>query len=183
MTPRAIWAACVLLLGGCATPPEYHPPAMDLPVSWKLEAPFRVGTPDDNAAKGPWWQRFGDPQLDKLQQQAMAASPTLAAAQARLAQARAVVSSSTAGLAPQVNLGGRAARQKISANRPLSNYNTPNFSTVQNDLLPALSVNYEVDLSGRLHSAITERFTVADAYNLERKQTVLTVLGELSTQI
>jgi DNA polymerase-3 subunit delta' len=35
----------------------------------------------------------------------------------------------------------------------------------------------------RLQSAISERFTVADAYNLERKQTVLTVLGELSAQI
>jgi DNA polymerase-3 subunit delta' len=35
----------------------------------------------------------------------------------------------------------------------------------------------------RLHSAIAERFTVADAYNLERKQTVLTVIGELATQV
>ena len=43
-------------------------------------------------------------------------------------------------------------------------------------------VNRAYTLS-RLHSAITERFTVADAYNLERKQTVLTVLGELSAQI
>jgi DNA polymerase III subunit delta' len=34
----------------------------------------------------------------------------------------------------------------------------------------------------RLHSAISERFTVADAYNLERKQTVLTILGELAAQ-
>lgn len=38
------------------------------------------------------------------------------------------------------------------------------------------------DLS-RLQSAITERFTVADAYNLERKQTVLTTLGELVLQV
>ncbi len=35
----------------------------------------------------------------------------------------------------------------------------------------------------RLHSAIAERFTIADAYNLERKQTVLTVLGELAAQV
>jgi DNA polymerase-3 subunit delta' len=34
----------------------------------------------------------------------------------------------------------------------------------------------------RLNSAIIERFSVADAYNLERKQTVLTVLGELAAQ-
>ena len=181
MTQRGIWAACALLLGGCATPPEYHPPALDLPVSWKLEAPFRVGAPDDNAAKGPWWQRFGDPQLDKLQQQALAASPTLAAARARLAQARAVVSSSSAGLAPQVSLGGRASRQKISANRPLSNYNAPNFSTVQNDLLPSLSVNYEVDLSGRLHSAIEGAQASAQQSAADLENTRLLVTAELAS--
>lgn len=35
----------------------------------------------------------------------------------------------------------------------------------------------------RLSNAVTERFTIADAYNLERKQTVLSVLGEISAQI
>jgi DNA polymerase-3 subunit delta' len=43
-------------------------------------------------------------------------------------------------------------------------------------------VNTAYGLS-RLNSAIVERFSVADAYNLERKQTVLTVLGELAAQI
>jgi len=38
------------------------------------------------------------------------------------------------------------------------------------------------DLS-RLQGTITERFNVADAYNLERKQTVLTTLGELAAQV
>jgi DNA polymerase-3 subunit delta' len=35
----------------------------------------------------------------------------------------------------------------------------------------------------RLQSAVIERFTVADAYNLERKQTVLTVLGEVAAEL
>lgn len=43
-------------------------------------------------------------------------------------------------------------------------------------------VNRAYGLS-RLHSAISERFTVADAYNLERKQTVLTVLGDLAAGV
>ena len=85
--------------------------------------------------RAPWWQRFGDPQLDALEQQALAGNPTLAAASARLAQARALVASASASLFPQVGLGARAARQKISANRPLTNYSSPNFSTVQNDFV------------------------------------------------
>src|SRR5450756_2034398 len=78
-----------VLLSACATAPEYRKPALDMPVAWKVEAPWREGTPNDGAPKGPWWQGFGDPQLDLLEQQALAGSPTLALASARLAQARA----------------------------------------------------------------------------------------------
>jgi DNA polymerase III subunit delta' len=35
----------------------------------------------------------------------------------------------------------------------------------------------------RLHSEVTERLTVSQAYNLDRKQTILTVLGELKQQL
>ena len=108
-------------------------PAVDMPVAWKLEAPWREGTPDDAAPKGPWWQRFGDARLDALQAQALARSPTLALANARLAQARAVVAAASAGSGRSVNLNARGLRQRISANRPLTNYASPNFSTVQND--------------------------------------------------
>ena len=68
------------LLAACAAGPEYRKPALDMPAAWKVEAPWREGTPNDAAAKGPWWQRFGDPQLDALEQQALAGSPTLALA-------------------------------------------------------------------------------------------------------
>ena len=68
------------------------------------------------APKGPWWQRFGDARLDALQAQALAQSPTLALANARLAQARAVVAATSAGQWPAVNL--ERARRCASASRP-----------------------------------------------------------------
>ena len=145
---------CAAGLGGCATGPDYVKPATDLPVSWKLEAPWRVGQPDDAAAKGPWWQRFGDAQLNALQTQAQANNPTLALAGTRLAQARATLAGSTAGLFPQIGVSERAARQRISANRPLSNYNSANFSTLQNDVVLQGTVSYEVDLAGRVARSI-----------------------------
>ena len=80
-----------LLLAGCVAGPDYVRPAVATPPAWKLEAPWRAGAPDDAAPKGPWWQRFGDARLDALQQQAIAHSPTLVLAAARLEQARAVV--------------------------------------------------------------------------------------------
>jgi len=148
----AIGAAA--LLAGCVAGPDYVRPAVETPPAWKLEAPWREGTPDDAAPKGPWWQRFGDARLDALQADALAQSPTLVLANARLAQARAVVAANSAALYPNVNLNARALRQRISANRPLSNYASPNFSTVQNDGVVALSVNYEFDLAGRVQRTV-----------------------------
>ncbi|HEV7576341.1 MAG TPA: efflux transporter outer membrane subunit [Caldimonas sp.] len=147
-------AACVVGLAGCVVGPNYARPAVETPPAWKLEAPWRAGTPDDAAPKGPWWQRFGDSRLDALQAQAMAQSPTIALASARLAQARAVVAATTAGLLPSASLGARATRQRISANRPLANYSSPNFATVQNDALLSLAVSYEFDLAGRVQRTV-----------------------------
>ncbi len=142
------------LLSGCVAGPNYVQPEVEMPPAWKLEAPWREGTPADAAFKGAWWQRFGDARLSALQQQALERSPTLALAGARLAQARAVVAVSSAGVLPNVSLGTRAARQRISANRPLSNYGTNNFATVQNDLVVSLSVGYELDLAGRIQRTV-----------------------------
>src|ERR1700751_621228 len=111
-----------MLLGGCAAGPDYKKPALDLPAAWKLEAPWRESTPGDSVAKGDWWRRFEDPHLDALERQALAASPTLAAANARLAPARAQANAANAGLFPQIGASVRGQRQKISANRPLTNY-------------------------------------------------------------
>jgi NodT family efflux transporter outer membrane factor (OMF) lipoprotein len=147
----AALAACV---SACSVAPPYRPPAVEVPTAWKLEAPWREAKPGDATALGPWWRSFGDAQLDALQEQALVASPTLAAAAARLAQARAQVDVASAGLLPQVSLGARAARQQISANRPLTNYNSNNFQTVQNDFALNLTVAYEADLWGRVRSGV-----------------------------
>ena len=150
-------AALAAALAGCVVGPNYVRPAVETPPAWKLEAPWREGTPDDAAPKGPWWQRFGDARLDALQARALAQSPTLALASARLAQARAVVAATSAGLLPSASLNARAARQRISANRPLSNYASPNFATVQNDAVLSLAVSYEFDLAGRVQRSVEGR--------------------------
>jgi NodT family efflux transporter outer membrane factor (OMF) lipoprotein len=142
------------VLAGCAAGPDYKKPTLELPPAWKVEAPWREGRPDDAAPKGAWWQRFGDAQLDALTQQALANSPNLALANARLAQARAALAATSAAVLPQIGVNARAARQRISENRPLSNYGSPNFSTVQNDLVLSMAVNYEVDLAGRVQRSI-----------------------------
>ena len=55
---------------------------------------------------------------------------------------------------PQVGLGTKVSELRISANRPLTNYNASNWSTIQNDYSAVLSVNYEADLWGRVQSQV-----------------------------
>ena len=185
MNRHRIGAVAVLILlggfAGCATGPEYRAPEVAMPVAWKIEPPFREGTPNDAAAKGPWWQRFDDAQLDVLQTQALANNLTLQVAAARLAQARAQVAGASAGLFPQIGLGARASRLKISANRPLSNYASPNFSTVQNDYNLALTVNYELDLSGRVSSGIESARASSEQSAIDLENTRLLVTADLAS--
>jgi outer membrane protein, multidrug efflux system len=160
----AVVAICAGWLLGCAAVPEYQRPALELPVAWTLDAPWRVGQPNDAASKGAWWRIFGDAKLDALQQQALLNSPTLALARARLLQARSALAATSASALPQLGLSERVARQKISANRPLSSYASPNFSTVQNELSVAMTVNYELDLAGRVeYSTVAAQASAAQA--------------------
>ena len=142
------------MLAACAVAPPLPRPTIEIPAAWKLEAPWRESTPRDALPRGPWWERFGDPQLDALQVRALGGSPTLAIAQARLAQARAVAASASAALLPQLSLGTRVSRLRISANRPLTNNAAPNYATTQNDFAAVFAVNYELDLSGRVRQGI-----------------------------
>ena len=168
------------LLAGCASAPSYTKPALDMPVTWQTQAPWRVIAPKDQAAKGPWWERFEDAQLNALEQQAMLNNQTLAAANARLAQARATLASTSASLFPQLSVGTRVANQRISANRPWSKNNTPNFSTIQNDIVPSLAVSYEVDLAGRVQSLVEGASASAEQSAADLENTKLLLTAELA---
>jgi NodT family efflux transporter outer membrane factor (OMF) lipoprotein len=174
--PGLFAAAGGAFLVACAVGPNYERPALDMPVAWKIEQPWREAAPNDLAEKGPWWLRFDDPQLDALELQALAANPTLAAANARLMQARAQVASASSNLYPQVNVAARAGRQAISANRPRTNYSVPNFATVQDDYIATLTASYEIDLFGRIQRTIEGAKATAEqtASDLENTRLLLT---------
>ncbi|MGO4389894.1 efflux transporter outer membrane subunit [Variovorax sp. M-6] len=176
MRALALVGAAAVLLAGCVAGPDYRKPEVDVPVGWQLEQPWRQAAPGDAEPKGPWWQRFGDPQLDALQEKALANSPTLDLASARLAQARAALAGSEAGRYPQVGVGTRASRFKISANRPLTNYATNNYSTVQNDFALTLIASYELDLAGRVQRSVEGATATAaqSAADLENTRLLLT---------
>ncbi|HZW72343.1 MAG TPA: efflux transporter outer membrane subunit, partial [Caldimonas sp.] len=73
------------------------------------------------------------------------------------------------------------ARQRISANRPLSNYGVPNFATVQDDFTPALAVSYEVDLAGRVRRTIEGARASAEQAAADLENTRLLLGTDLAT--
>ncbi len=173
--------AALLLLGGCAAGPDYQKPAIEMPAAWKTEAPWREAAPKDAADKGPWWERFGDPQLNKLQEQALAQSPTLVIAGARLAQARASLAAVSSQQLPQVGLSVRDSRARISAARPLTNNNSPQLTTTQSDYVVNLAVGYEVDLAGRVQRGVEGARATAEQSAIDFENVRLLLTADVAT--
>ncbi|HZU64945.1 MAG TPA: efflux transporter outer membrane subunit [Novosphingobium sp.] len=148
------------LLGGCVGAPAYHPVKVATPAQFS-ETPdgWAAAQPADGAARGPWWQVFADPQLDRLEQQAEKASPTLEAALARYDEARATARVADAARLPEVDAVGSAARDKVSQNRPL----TTGREATYNDYRAGGLLTYELDLWGRVRAAARAGHAEADA--------------------
>jgi outer membrane protein, multidrug efflux system len=177
---KARWALLVAA-AGCASPPPYRPPAPDMPAAWQLEAPFRAGEPKDGAPKGAWWRRFADPALDRLAERALAKSPTLVAAGARLAQARATLAAVSGQAYPQLSASARANRVRITENRPLTSNGGQNFSTTQNDFAAGLSASYELDFSGRVASLVAGARASAEQAAADLETARLLLVADLAT--
>jgi outer membrane protein, multidrug efflux system len=177
---RALGAA-LALLAACAGPPRYDPPKPELPAAWTVEEPFRQGTPRDAAPKGAWWLRFGDDTLSSLAARALAGSPTLAAADARLAQARAAFAAASGQAWPLVTANARDTRVRITQNRPLNNNAAPNFSTTQNDAVVGFAASYEVDFGGRVKSVIAGARATAEQAAADLETVRLLLIADLAT--
>ena len=149
-----------VLLGGCALLPDAQPrPApkpIDLYGSARAFAAPTAKWPDDR-----WWTAYGDAQLDALVNEALRGAPSLAMAQARLAQALAVAQSTGASALPQVGASASVTQQKQS-----SNYLSPAAVTPQgwNDYGRAtLDFSWELDFWGKNRAAIAAATSQAEA--------------------
>src|SRR3546814_11747438 len=63
-----------------------------------------------------WWKAFGDPQLDRLVNDALANNPSLSEALARVRGAQAQAQAAGAATRPGVTLDGDEVRKRFSAN-------------------------------------------------------------------
>jgi multidrug efflux system outer membrane protein len=157
-------------LTACAVGPKYQRPSMPAPPAWKAEGPWREAAPKDAIPKGKWWEIFHDEELNRYQQQLLAANQSLAAARDRLDQARSLARVASAGLFPTLSANPSASRNRYSANRP----QIITFSTAftQNLYEIPFALNYEVDLFGRARKNLQAanaslQGTAADLQNVQ----------------
>lgn len=100
-----------ILLAACTVGPNYHRPATPVPPAF---AEPHLGAASNDLDLASWWRQFGDPELDKLVNHALAQNLDVKTAAARIREARArEVVAGAAGL-PLVDADSSATRQRIS---------------------------------------------------------------------
>ncbi|QVQ29235.1 efflux transporter outer membrane subunit [Achromobacter deleyi] len=154
---RLLSTVLVLALGGCALMDSEPQPLAALDAA-------KLGL-TGQAAEWPatqWWERYGDPQLNALMVEALANSPSMSAAQARLAKANAAVSTARAPLLPRVDADYSLTREHLSKDYI---YPAPLGGSVVSDNRLALDFSYELDFWGknrsRLQSAVSQQEAAA----------------------
>jgi NodT family efflux transporter outer membrane factor (OMF) lipoprotein len=100
--------ATSLVCLGCAIGPKYQPPVLtpiQSPVAYKEFAgndQWKMATPSDTLMKGKWWEIFGDPQLNKLEEMIEINNQNVKQAEANFRQARALVAAAHANYYPTI---------------------------------------------------------------------------------
>ena len=168
---------CVLTLTGCDLAPPYKPPVIAIPAHYKEAGPWQPAQPADAQPRGPWWEEYHDPELNRLEAQVDPGNPTLAATLAIYDQARAYALEAESGLYPQIGLGGTLSYNRQSANRPLRSPNQPTYygaNTID------AQANFEVDVWGRIRDYVNAGKAEAQASAADLEAVRLSLHAELA---
>lgn len=184
-TTPALLAGTMLLatLSACsAIGPDYQRPAMaDLPANWQGSGSWQSAQPADQQDKQSWWLQFGDATLNRLEADCIASNATLKLALARLQQAEAQADIHAAASLPSVSAGASISRTRISAERPLTNYQSTNSSTIQTDYKPTLNVSYEFDWLGRVRRDVESARATAAQSQADSENVRLLLTAQLAS--
>lgn len=151
-------------LAACTTlGPNYQAPAANAP------AAYRAASPTAGAElQRDWWLMFGDAQLSALEAQALQASPTLAAAAARIERARAVYSGTRADELPRVDVGASETGLRTSGKSvttPVLGGQAITFEGWQTGV--QANLGWEIDLWGRVKRQAEAAQAQLDASTLD----------------
>ncbi|HEY1491232.1 MAG TPA: efflux transporter outer membrane subunit [Steroidobacteraceae bacterium] len=182
--------AAAALASGCAVGPDFkQPPA---PKSERYTAePLPQQTAASEGVAGAaqtyvpsgeipaqWWTLFRSEQLNALVEQALKASPDVAAAQAALRQAHENVLAQQGALLPQVDANVSATRQKVSG----AAFGQPAAGSIIYSLFNATAnVSYTLDIWGGVRRGIEAQRAQAEYQNFQLEATYLALSANVVT--
>ena len=140
----AVFVLSVFMLSACSLAPRYERPEMDMPAQWR--------TVDMGAAplNTDWWNRFNDPVLTALVDEALKNNQDIAESLAKIDSAASQVGIATADLLPSVSGSASSMAQGASEKTPNTMpFDKSGLSRTTATNQAALSASWELDLWGK----------------------------------
>lgn len=139
-----------LLCTACSIGPRYQRPTAQVPPALKELAnndQWKMATPSDALLKGKWWEMFGDPRLNRLEELVDIQNQNVKQAEAQYREARALVALNHANYYPTIGVNPSITQTDIGTNAKGQGTTGQSFS------LPA-AVSWEPDLWGRVRLSV-----------------------------
>jgi NodT family efflux transporter outer membrane factor (OMF) lipoprotein len=174
------------LLIGCNIGPKYHRAPVDTPPVYKELDGWKVAQPQDTSIRGNWWELFGDPQLNALEEQVNVSNQNIAAAAANFLVARAMVKEARAQLFPTVTVNPGATWERPSATLRSNNSGTGGTGTTSTstgtfaDYILPFDASYQVDLWGKIRNQVNANIYAAQASAADLQNVRLTAQAEVA---
>lgn len=128
---------------GCAVGPDYERPQTEVPPQWRIDYPKAAGV-----ANTKWWEKFGDPVLNQLIEEALRENRDVRAAAARVDRFIGALATTRSQFYPQIGYSLDASRNRASrvGQPPLAPGADPYYTLYQG----ALGAQWQIDLFGRI---------------------------------
>ena len=153
---------CLLALAGCTVGPDYRPPA---PASLQVPEAYAgpTGAPTAPADLSRWWERFDDPLMTRLIDEASAGNLDIAVAQARLVQAREALVQARANQLPNAGASASVGRD-IGAGNDRTSFSLGADASWEADLFGGIRRGVEAagaDAQGAFYNREATRVAIA----------------------
>lgn len=165
---------------GCAVGPAYERPSTVDISQFRQALGWVPAAPADALDRGPWWQLFGDAQLNALVAQVEVSNQNVAAAVAAYAQARATAEQQRYSLLPSIALQGSGNRSGFSGGANSSGSGNTATGRVADNFQLGIGASWEPDVWGRLSSAADSAQASAQASAADLVSAQLSAQGELT---
>ncbi|UUX51587.1 efflux transporter outer membrane subunit [Nisaea acidiphila] len=163
---RAGLVLAVLMLGGCTVGPEYRVPALSLPTDWGTESAAARETAVPELSR--WWTELDDPTLNGLIERASGQNLDLAAARARIREARA--SYRQAGGALQPSLDGSGSTGLAGSD-----------NSIDGQFQAGFDASWELDIFGGRKRRVEAAAYGVGAAEEDLRDTMLTLIGDIAS--